>query len=407
MNTISVKLPDIGEGVTEAELVEWYVKVGDLVREDDVLADVMTDKATVEIPSICDGKITWIGGEVGDILAVGSELVKIETAEAVVTEAPKEKPSELVKKAEAKKEIKAPVTKPKKALASPPRSKGKKPLAAPAVRERAKDAGLDLHKISGTGQDGQIIHADLDALLISGGSGRAKNTSVNDVKIVGLRRKIADRMATANTRIPHITIIEEVDVTEVEALRAKLNENRGDKAKLTVLPFILSALAGAVRAHPEMNAIFDDEAGVVTQFGGVQVGIATATDKGLVVPVVRHVEARSVWSIAAETNRLSEAARTGDVKREELTGSTITVTSLGPLGALATTPIINHPEVMIVGVNKMAVRPMWNGTEFVPRTMMNLSCSFDHRVIDGWEAAIFVQKLKSLLETPAMIFMND
>ncbi|MBL4892669.1 MAG: 2-oxo acid dehydrogenase subunit E2 [Rhizobiaceae bacterium] len=407
MKTISIKLPDIGEGVTEAELVEWYVKVGDLVREDDVLADVMTDKATVEIPAICDGKITWIGGEVGEILAVGSELVKIETAEAAVTEVPKEKSPEPVKKVELKKEVKAPVAMPEKAQVSAPRSKGKKPLAAPAVRERAKEAGLDLYKVSGTGQEGQITHADVDALLVSGGSGRAKNTSVNDIKIVGLRRKIADRMATANTRIPHVTIIEEVDVTEIEALRAKLNVDRGEKAKLTVLPFILSALCGAVREYPEMNAIFDDEAGVVTRFGGVQIGIATATKKGLIVPVVRHVEARSVWDIAAEIARLSEAAREGDIKREELTGSTITVTSLGPLGALATTPIINHPEVAIVGVNKMVMRPMWNGTEFVPRMMMNLSCSFDHRVIDGWEAAVFVQKLKSLLETPALIFMND
>lgn len=407
MKTISVKLPDIGEGVTEAELVEWYVKIGDLVREDDVIADVMTDKATVEIPAICDGEITWIGGEVGDILAVGSELVKIETSLVEAIEEPIEKPPEPVKKTEIKKQSKAPISKPKKVQASAAPIKGKKPLAAPAVRERAKEAGLNLYEVSGTGQDGQITHADLDALLVSGGSGRAKNTSVNDVKIVGLRRKIADRMTIANSSIPHITIIEEVDVTEVEALRAKLNDNRGDRTKLTVLPFILSALSGAVREHPEMNAIFDDEAEVVTRFGGVQVGIATATDKGLVVPVVRHVEARSVWDIAAEIIRLSEAAREGNTTREELTGSTITVTSLGPLGALATTPIINHPEVAIIGVNKMVMRPMWNGTEFVPRKMMNLSCSFDHRVIDGWEAAVFVQKLKSLLETPALIFMND
>ncbi|MFK5980022.1 MAG: dihydrolipoamide acetyltransferase family protein [Rhizobiaceae bacterium] len=417
MKTVSVKLPDIGEGVTEAELVEWYVKIGDLVREDDVLADVMTDKATVEIPSICDGKITWIGGEVGDTLAVGSELVKIESAEASVVEEPneklKEKPPEPAKQVEVKKKVevekvaKTPVIKPEKVQTSESLTNNEKSLAAPAVRERAREAGLDLQTVSGSGQDGQITHADLDALLVSGGSGRAKNTSVNDIKIVGLRRKIADHMATANTRIPHITIIEEVDVTEVEALRAKLNDNRGERMKLTVLPFVLSALAGAVRKHPEMNAIFDDEEGVVTQFGGVQVGIATATDKGLIVPVVRHVEARSVWDIAAEIFRLSDAARRGNAKREELTGSTITVTSLGPLGALATTPIINHPEVAIIGVNKMVMRPMWNGTEFVPRKMMNLSCSFDHRVIDGWEAAVFVQKLKALLETPALIFMND
>ena len=404
--TVSIKLPDIGEGVTEVELVELHVKIGDLVREDDVLADVMTDKATVEIPAICDGTITWIGGETGDVMAVGSELVKIETAEAVVAEERIDEPPEPVAEIDVEDDVEAPVSIAPKAQTSAPLNTEQKPLAAPAVRKRAKNAGLDLHEVSGTGKDGQITHADLDALLVGGGYDRAENTSVRDIKIIGLRRKIAEHMATANTRIPHITIIEEVDVTEVEALRAKLNENPGDKVKLTVLPFILSALAGAVREHPEMNAIFDDEAGLVTHFGGVQVGIATATDKGLVVPVVRHVEARSVWDIAAEIARLSEAARNGNATRDELTGSTITVTSLGPLGALATTPIINHPEVAIVGVNKMAMRPMWNGSEFVPRNMMNLSCSFDHRVIDGWEAAIFVQKLKSLLETPALIFMN-
>lgn len=414
MKTVSVKLPDIGEGVTEAELVEWYVKVGDLVREDDILADVMTDKATVEIPAICDGKVAWIGGEVGDILAVGSDLVRVETTEAAsvgLVEMPVEKPSEPAKKIEVPKkikpEVKAAISKPEKIQAAVPLSTSDKPLAAPAVRQRAMEAGLDLYKLSGSGANGQITHADLDALLISGGSGRAKNTSVKDTKIIGLRRKIADRMSIANSHIPHITIVEEIDVTEVEELRAKLNADRGEKAKLTVLPFILSALAGAVRERPEINAIFDDETGVVTQFGGVQVGIATATDKGLVVPVVRHVESRSVWDIAVEIARLSEAAREGNATREELTGSTITVTSLGPLGALATTPIINHPEVAIIGVNKMAMRPMWNGTEFVPRMMMNLSCSFDHRVIDGWEAAVFVQKMKSLLETPALIFMNN
>jgi len=400
--------------VCSSDLVEWYVKIGDLVREDDVLADVMTDKATVEIPSICDGKISWIGGEVGDILAIGSELVKIETTAATAVETieiPKKNLPAPAKKTNPLEEVtpkaKTSVSKPDKVQPPASPAESKKPLAAPAVRKRAMDAGLDLDKVTGTGPEEQITHADLDAMLSSGGSGRAKNTSVSDIKIVGLRRKIADKMATANTHIPHITIVEEINVTEIEELRTKLNTDRGEKTKLTLLPFILSALAGAIREHPEMNAIFDDEEGVITRFGGVQVGIATATEKGLVVPVVRHVEARSVWDIAEEITRLSQAARKGDASREELTGSTITVTSLGPLGAVATTPIINHPEVAIIGVNKMAMRPMWNGSEFVPRKMMNLSCSFDHRVVDGWEAALFVQKLKSLLETPALIFMTN
>lgn len=416
MKTISIKLPDVGEGVTQAELVEWHVSVGDLVQEDDILVDIMTDKATVEVPAICDGTVTWISGEVGDIVAVGSELVKIETTGDGAVEPPKEQGAKTpILETDMPPEQKPKTVKPQVrniGSASAPRPEGVKPLAAPSVRSRAREAGIDIRQISGSGPAGRIVHEDLDAAFENiGGSevraGRQSNNSLSEVKIVGLRRKIADHMALANARIPHITIIEEVDVTEVETLRAKLNADRGETAKLTVLPFILSALTRAMRDHPEMNAHFDDEAGIIKRFGGVHAGIATMTDNGLIVPVVRHVETLSLRDIAVEIARISEATRNGTAARDELTGSTITVTSLGPLGALATTPIINHPEVAIVGVNKIAMRPMWNGTEFVPRKMMNLSSSFDHRVIDGWDAAVFVQKLKSLLETPALMFIED
>ncbi len=373
MQTVSMKLPDIGEGVTEAELVEWYVKIGDIVREDDVLADVMTDKATVEVPSVYAGKVMWLGGEVGDSLAIGADLVRIETDAVDV----------------------APETPPEVEQTPAPRdvvNEDKKALAAPSVRRFAAGAGIDLQQVVGTGPGGRITLADLDD--------GPENPAPAEVKIVGLRRKIAERMSLANSRIPHITIIEEIDVTDVEALRAKLNETRGDKPKLTLLPFILQALTQALRDHPEMNANFDDDAEIVTRFSHVHAGIATMTENGLMVPVVHDVEGRDVWDIAAEISRLAENTRDGSITRDEMSGATITVTSLGPLGALATTPIINPPEVAIIGINKIAMRPSWDGSEFVPRKMMNLSCSFDHRVIDGWDAAMFISVLKSRLEAP-------
>lgn len=375
MQTVSMKLPDIGEGVTKAELVEWYVKIGDIVREDDVLADVMTDKTTVEVPSVYAGKVMWLGGEIGDNLAIGADLIKIET-DAVEVDVVLETPPE--------------VTQPPAPIDVV--SSDKKVLAAPSVRKFAAGAGIDLQQVVGSGPGGRITLADLDD--------GPKNSSTTEIKIVGLRRKIAERMSLANSRIPHITIIEEIDVTDVEDLRAKLNETRGDQPKLTLLPFILKALTQALRDHPEMNANFDDAVEIVTRFSHVHAGIATMTENGLMVPVVHDVEGRDVWDIAAEISRLAKNTRDGSITRSEMSGATITVTSLGPLGALATTPIINPPEVAIIGVNKMAVRPSWNGHEFVPRKMMNLSCSFDHRVIDGWDAATFISVLKSCLEVP-------
>lgn len=437
MAHFTIKLPDVGEGVAEAELVEWHVKVGDIVREDDLLAAVMTDKATVEIPSSRAGKVVLTNGEIGEKIAVGSELVRLEIEgaadskqESVKPESVKTEPSASVEPPKAKAEEAAPVllqtpvpekpAAPKREAinraftgAGPVRAEGEKPLATPSVRLRARDAGIDLRRVRGTGPAGRITHEDMDAYfkLEAGGSpqtaGYVADTSINEIKVIGLRRKIAERMAEAKRHIPHITIVEEVDVTQLEELRAGLNnEKKEGRPRLTLLPFVIRTIVKAVKEQPGLNAHFDDEADIIRQFGGVHMGIATQTPNGLIVPVVRHAESMSVFAAATELTRVTEAARNGTAKREELSGSTITITSLGPLGAIATTPIINRPEVAIVGINKMAVRPMWDGTQFVPRKMMNLSCSFDHRVIDGWDAAVFVQKLKSLLETPAMIFVE-
>jgi 2-oxoisovalerate dehydrogenase E2 component (dihydrolipoyl transacylase) len=293
-----------------------------------------------------------------------------------------------------------------------PRPEGQKPIASPAVRLRAKEAGIDLRQVPGSGPAGRIGHEDVDAFLARGperprGKDLAPSDAIEDVKVVGLRRRIAEKMALARARIPHITYVEEIDVTALEELRAAMNKaKRPEQVRLTVLPFLMRAMVKAVREQPGINALFDDEAGIVHRHGGVHIGIATQTPGGLMVPVVRHAEARDLWDCAAEMARLSEAARAGTASREELTGSTITITSLGAMGGVVTTPVINHPEVAIVGVNKIMVRPVWDGTAFIPRRMMNLSSSFDHRVVDGWDAAVFVQRLKTLLETPALIFVE-
>lgn len=428
-----VKLPDVGEGVAEAELVEWHVKVGDIVREDDLLASVMTDKATVEIPSPVEGEIIWTGGEIGDTVAIGSELVKVKTAggksEAKAqtkSETPRSAPptTEVAPPTEAETKSESPKVEfrtPKPELPIAPRrpvvaavrrAPGERPIASPSVRLAAREAGVDMRQIAGSGPAGRISHEDLEAFLARGpetpgAPGLVRRTDVTEVKIVGLRRRIAEKMALSKSRIPHITIIEEVDVTALDELRAALNKKPAtDRPKLTVLPFLMRAIVRAVADQPALNALFDDDAGIVRLHAGVHIGIATQTPAGLIVPVVKHAEARNLWDSAAEVARLAERARDGTASRDELSGSTITITSLGPLGAIATTPVINHPEVAIVGVNRMAVRPLWDGTAFVPRKMMNLSSSFDHRVIDGWDAAVFVQRLKELLEAPALMFVD-
>ena len=432
------KLPDVGEGIAEVEIVEWNVKPGDLISEDDVLGAVMTDKATVEIPSPVAGKVIWLAADPGTTIAIGSDFVKLEiggagNVRADAAPAPEAKP----KPAEPP-DVPAPEPKPKlepepsaapalapapapapRPTAAPrsglPRPEGEKPIASPAVRRRARDMGVDLRYVRGTGPAGRISHEDLDdfaagavAPAVTVRSGRlVADTSIEEIAVIGLRRKIAAKMQESKRRIPHITIVEEIDVTEVEALRAQLNETkREDRPRLTLLPFIMRSIVAALRDFPKMSAHFDDDAGLIRQYGAAHIGIATQTPAGLVVPVVRHAEARDLWDCAMEVKRLTDAARDGKATRDELSGSTITITSLGPMGGLATTPVINHPEVAIVGVNKISVRPVYRDGGLVPRKIMNLSSSFDHRVIDGWDAAEFVQGIKALLEHPATIFME-
>ncbi len=433
MGIFSIRLPDVGEGVAEAELVEWNVKVGDTVLEDEVIGAVMTDKAAVEIPTSVSGKVTWLGGEIGDIIAVGAELLRLEvdgegnldadtpepstkvkTEELSYAAVEPEKPAPVVKELPEVAAV-APVAyvqdKPEVQTARAPTLTGaSKPLAAPSVRKRARDLGIDLRAVSGSGPAGRIVHEDLDSHgngSTVAGNGRAANTRVEEIKVVGLRRLIANKMSQAKKNIPHITIVEEIDVTSLEQTREELNASyETERGKLTVLPFVMKAIVEAVRLQPVLNSHYDDEAGIIRQYGGVHIGIATQTDAGLMVPVVKHGEVRSLWDSAAEVARLAAACRDGSAERDELSGSTITISSLGPLGAIATTPIINHPEVAIVGINKMVVRPHWDGQQFIPRNMMNISCSFDHRVVDGWDAAVMVQKLKALLEKPAMLLVE-
>jgi 2-oxoisovalerate dehydrogenase E2 component (dihydrolipoyl transacylase) len=433
-----IRLPDVGEGVAEAELVEWHVKVGDLVREDTLLGAVMTDKATVEIPSPVEGEVLWLGAQIGEVVAVGSELVRLRVAGDDGAAASKgrqapaspERPdpaADAVERA-GRPEEQAEVPRPPSArphgvpanqpartmppAGQAPRPEGERPLASPAVRLQAREAGIDLRQVPGSGPAGRITHEDLDAFIARGSEalrqpGPQPKTAVETIKLVGLRRRIAEKMSVAHGRIPHITYVEEVDVTALEDLRVVLNKDkREEQPRLTILPFLMRAMVRAVAEQPRLNTVFDDEAGMLHQHAGVHIGIATQTPSGLMVPVVKHAEALDLWGCAAEVSRVSEAARSGLAARDELTGSTITITSLGAMGGVVTTPIINHPEVAIVGVNKIVVRPVWDGSTFVPRKMMNLSSSFDHRVVDGWDAAVFVQRIKTLLETPALIFIE-
>ena len=423
-----VKLPDVGEGVAEAELVEWHVQVGQSVLEDQILAAVMTDKATVEIPSPVAGTVMALGGEVGNTLAVGAELVRLEVsgegAEEVAA-APREAAAPAARSAPPspppaplptpapQPSTRAPTPTPLiRAPSGPPRPPGEKPIASPAVRRQAREAGIDLRQVRGSGPAGRITHDDLDAFLRGGAQPgaaaiRAANAKVETIKVVGLRRRIAQRMADSKRRAAHFAYVEEVDATALEQLRATLNaEKRADRPRLTLMPFLMQAVVKAVAEFPEMNALYDDEAEIIERHGGVHIGVATQTEAGLMVPVVRHCEALSLWELAAEAQRLSQAAREGHATRAELSGSTITITSLGALGGIVSTPVINLPEVAIIGINKEVVRPVWQGSEFVPRTMMNLSSSFDHRVIDGYNAARFIQRIKSLIEAPATLFLE-
>jgi len=449
MTRFTFKLPDIGEGISEAEIVAWHVAVGDRVEEDQQLADMMTDKATVEMESPVAGTIVELAGEVGDQVSIGAALVVIET-DAVEGEASAEetKPEEAEEQFEAEtpgiETISSPsplggeggaqaqlgrVRGPEQSEASVepqaqtsttapphpnplPRGEREKEhvLASPAVRARAADLGIDLASVKSDGD--RIRHADLDAFLRYGSAQgyHAPHTSHarpdEAVKVIGMRRRIAENMAASKRAIPHFTYVDEIDVTALEDMRADLNANRGERPKLTMLPLMIVAICKTIPAFPMINARYDDEAGVVTRHGAVHLGMATQTDAGLMVPVIRDAQDRNVWQLATEIGRLAEAARTGKAKSEELSGSTLTITSLGPLGGIATTPVINRPEVAIIGPNKIVERPVFDGDEIRRAKLMNLSISCDHRVVDGWDAASFVQALKKYLETPVLLFAD-
>jgi 2-oxoisovalerate dehydrogenase E2 component (dihydrolipoyl transacylase) len=424
MGTHVIKMPDIGEGIAEVELSVWHVKVGDMVVEDQVLADVMTDKAMVDIPSPVHGKVIALGGQPGEVMAVGSVLISIEVEgagnvkesaqPAPVKEAPVAAP-----KVETVVESKpAPAAAPKAAVCQGPmvaREADERPLASPAVRKHALDLGIQLRLVRGSGPAGRVLHEDLDAYLAQGQSNAsapvaaayAQRNDEEQIPVIGMRRKIAQRMQDATQRAAHFSYVEEIDVTAVEELRAHLNEKHGaTRGKLTLLPFLVRALVVALRDFPQINARYDDEAQVITRLGAVHVGVATQADIGLMVPVVRHAEARSLWDSAQEISRLATAARNGKASRDELSGSSITLTSLGALGGVVSTPVLNLPEVAIVGVNKIVERPMVVKGQIVIRKMMNLSSSFDHRVVDGMDAALFIQAIRGLLEQPATLFVD-
>ncbi len=425
MARYTFKLPDIGEGGVEAEIAAWRVAVGDRVAEDGPLVDVMTNKATVEMYSPVAGTVLSLNGQVGDIVPVGSDLVvfEVEGAEvatqtpigAAPTRAIVESPAGFrLAPAELRDE---PVQAVESSFPTAVESKAdRRPLCSPSVRQRARELGIELKLVSGSGPAGRIGHADLEAFLEArrqGGATRAASPraaahdEITEIKIIGLRRKIAEKMQDSTRRIPHFTYVEEVDVTELESLRGHLNATKtAGEPKLTPLPFLMRALVEVLRDFPQINARFDDEAGLLRRYRAVHIGIATQTPNGLMAPVVRHAQTLDVWQSAREVLRLAEAARSGKASAEELSGGTITLTSLGPLGGIAATPVINHPEVAIVGPNKIVERPVVIGDRIVIRKMMNLSCSFDHRIVDGYDAAAFTQKVKAMLEHPATLFMD-
>jgi 2-oxoisovalerate dehydrogenase E2 component (dihydrolipoyl transacylase) len=427
MGKFEFKLPDIGEGVVEGEIVEWMVAVGDAVKEDDPILSVMTDKATVEIPAPCDGTVESMVGEAGDILPVGAVCIVFDVegdgnaseseAPAPTSEPAVEETKTPVAKSETPAAPELPPVADAPAAAPVARAAGTKALASPAVRQRARAANVDLQLVAGSGPAGRISHADLDRHIAGGASnataarpmgGVAKvaRNGTEEIKVIGLRRKIADGMMASYSTIPHFSYFEEVDVTELESLRQHLNATRPDGApKLTYLPFIMQALVKALRERPECNAVYDDEANVVTRHEAINLGIATQTDRGLYVPVVKHVEAMDIWQAASEMGRVTQATRDGKAGVDDLTGSTFTITSLGRLGGLGATPIINKPEVGILGVHNAKDRAVVQNGNVVVRRIMNLSSSWDHRVVDGHDGATLVQLVKSYLEHPATIFM--
>ena len=429
MGRFTFRLPDIGEGIAEAEIVAWHVKVGDTIEEDGRLADMMTDKATVEMESPVAGKVLEIAGAEGDVVAIGSPLVVIEVEgegveQRIEAETPDAADVERVEHAPVSSQEAAPEPVPAPGLAehveaSPSEhtvqlhaaQAGAKVLASPAVRQRARDLGIDLSDLR-PAEEGRVRHSDLDAFLsynARGGFQPAERKGTDEqVRVIGLRRRIAENMTASKRNIPHFAYVEEYDVTAIEETRAQLNAGRGDRPKLTMLPFLITAICRLIPRYPMLNAHYDDHAGVVTRYGSVHLGMATQTPGGLMVPVIRDAQDRNLWQLATEISHLAKAARDGSATSAELSGSTITVTSLGPMGGVATTPVINRPEVAIIGPNRIVERPMFvrdasGGERVEKRKLMNISMSCDHRVVDGWDAASFSQELKKLIEAPALI----
>lgn len=401
-----MRLPDLGEGTVSAEVIAWKVKPGDVVREDSPLVEMSTDKAVVEVPSPVSGQVVSVTGQPGDVIAVGAELAVFEI------EAKTAAPATLAPAAP------APTTTPAKAppavtAAASPASSAKsstqasaagavvsssRVMASPATRRRAFEAGIDLATVSGSGPQGRVLALDVERAR-SGGPG------ITEIPVIGVRRLIAQRMAEAKRVAPHFAYVEEVDVTELEALRVKLNAQRpAGAASLTYLPFIVRALAAVLKDFPQCNALYDEKRNVLLRHAAVHAGIATQTPDGLKVPVVREVMTHDLEGLAGEIRRVSEAAKLGRARRDELSGSTITVTSLGKLGGIVSTPILNLPEVAIIGINKAVERVVVIDGTMVIRRMMNLSSSFDHRFVDGFDAAAMIQALKTKLESPAEIF---
>jgi 2-oxoisovalerate dehydrogenase E2 component (dihydrolipoyl transacylase) len=403
------KLPDLGEGMVESEIGEWFIKVGDKVNEEDVVCTMMTDKAAVELSSPVTGKVVRLAGEPGDMVAVGAAVVVFETdssAPAVNTAAPADSAPAV-----------APATPTETAVtkeSAPPvvtaavATSNKRVVTSPAIRRRAKEAGIDLSTLPGTGTGGRILRQDFENFVGNGGSVSPAPqiaTGTTEVKVIGLRRIIAERMSASKREIPHFSYVEEIDITELESLRKHLNE-KNPTDRLTILPFLGSALIMALREFPQCNATYDKDRNVIIQHNAVHLGVATQTPDGLKVPVIRHAEARTISELSREMKRVAAAARDNSAKKDELSGSTITITSLGKLGGIASTPVINMPEVGIIGVNRAVERPMVHNGQITVRLMMNLSTSFDHRFVDGYDAAAMIQRIREMLEHPATIFIQ-
>ncbi|MDE2394445.1 MAG: 2-oxo acid dehydrogenase subunit E2 [Burkholderiales bacterium] len=447
MTLHTIRMPDIGEGIAEVEIVKWHVAPGDLVAEDQTLCDVMTDKAAVEVPSSIAGRVVELGGEVGQVMAVGSALIRIEADVAAGSNAPSAPAATRGPAGEAAAPVPGPAaaaqppgraepgwapagaaalvpervpgsaptststststSAPAPAAPAPAPARPAHPLAAPAVRARAHALGIDLGGLRGSGPEGRVVHADLDAARRAGLPAGAASEAVHEIELIGLRRKIAQKMQESKRQIPHYSYVEEVDVTELAALREALNAQHGaSRGELSPLAFIVRAVVRALAGFPQINARFDDEAGVLSTYEAVHLGVATQTEAGLMVPVLRQAQTLDLWACSKEIARLAAAARSGKAVREELSGSTLTVTSLGKLGGIASTPVINRPEVAIVGVNRIVARPMVHAGAIAVRQMMNLSSSFDHRVVDGAQAAAYIQAVRRLLEHPALLFVE-